>query len=342
MPNRETASEIDETAVNWAARAERGLVPEERADLDRWLDGDSRHLGAFVRAQAAWIHAERAGALGRMPEPEDGQKAEIGEEALSIRQSYSRGLSRRMVLGGSAAAASLGAAYLVGFNRDTTLESGIGEIRHIKLAGGTTLTLDTDTRVDIARSSQDRALQLVRGKLFVEVANWRNRPLAVRAEGIMLEIVEGAFGVQSLSQAPLVALVTNGKLLVEQSQGIFGQPRTVTVQENQALTMFPRDQLDPRDVRSVQAVQREQLLAWRDGMLSFGGELLSDAVRSFDRYGSTRIVVADPHLARQKITGLFKANDAKGFARAVAASFGADVRDEGGIIRLVAKNIVST
>jgi transmembrane sensor len=334
MPHRETASEIEDAAVDWAAKAERGLEPQERVELDGWLEGDSRRLGAFVRVQAAWIHAERARALGRMPEQAEAQMAQDSAEAFRIEPSQSRWVNRRMVLGVSAAAASLGGAYLTGFGRDYILESGVGEIRHIKLAGGSTLTLDTDTRVDIASSSEDRKLDLVRGKLFLEVASWQRQPLAVRAGGIVLEMLEGAFGLQSLSQAPLVALVTGGKLVVAQSHGIFGQRRTVTVDENQALTLYTRDQLTSGNVRSVQAVQREQLLAWRDGMLSFGGELLGVAVRSFDRYGPTRIVVADPSLARQKVTGLFKANDPKGFARAVAASFGAVVRDEGEIIRL--------
>src|SRR3546814_8218000 len=67
MPKREHASEIEDAATVWAAKAERGLTEPERVALDQWLEGDSRRLGAFVRAQAAWIHAERANALGEMP-----------------------------------------------------------------------------------------------------------------------------------------------------------------------------------------------------------------------------------------------------------------------------------
>jgi transmembrane sensor len=73
-------------------------------------------------------------------------------------------------------------------------------------------------------------------------------------------------------------------------------------------------------------------------MLSFSGETLATAVRAFDRYGSVRIVIADPQLAEQKITGLFKANDPKGFATAVAASFGAAVASDDDVLRIVTKN----
>jgi len=91
-------------------------------------------------------------------------------------------------------------------------------------------------------------------------------------------------------------------------------------------------------VRSINPAEVDALLAWRDGMLSFSGETLATAVRAFDRYGPIRIVIADPQLAEQEITGLFKANDPKGFATAVASSFGAAVASDGDVLRIVTKN----
>lgn len=338
MPNREQASEIDDAATIWAAKAERGLTAEDRAELDLWLEGDSRRLGAFVRAQAVWIHAERAAALGRMPEAVEAQPA----EDLPQDQPRPRTLTRRMVMGGGGAlAASVAAAYLIGFDRYRTLESGVGEIRHIALAGGTTLTLDTDTRVDVALSSNDRRLHLVQGKLFLDVTRQQELPLIVRAGDLILETSEGAFGLQSLMKTPIVALVTRGRLLASQSQGMFGQKRTITVEKDHALTLSSEAQLLASAVQPMDASQQEKFLAWRDGMLSFGGEMLAEAVRAFDRYGPARIVVVDPGLARQRITGLFKADDPKGFATAVAASFGGIVTVQGEVIRISANNLIS-
>jgi transmembrane sensor len=334
MPDREKASEIEDVATVWAAKAERGLTAEDRAELDLWLVGDSRRLGAFVRAQAAWIHAERAMALGRMPEPEDAVPAEVAPPG----ELQPRALNRRVVLGGGAAlAASVAAAYLVGFDRSRSLESGVGEIRHIALKGGTTLTLDTDTRVDVALSSDDRRLELIRGKLFLNVTSGQELPLIVRAGNLMLETAEGAFSLESIVKAPIIALVTAGRLVASQSQGMFGQKRTVTLEKDHVLSLPSDRQLLASDVRAVPAEQRDQILAWRDGMLSFGGEMLADAVRAFDRYSSTRIVVVDPELARHKVTGLFKADDPRGFAAAVAASFGGVVTSQGETIQISSK-----
>jgi transmembrane sensor len=336
MPHRERASEIDDVATAWAAKVERGLTTAEKTELDLWLEGDSRRLGAFVRAQAAWIHAERAAALGAMPETQE--PALTGdapdEEARPPR------LSRRLVLsGGGALAASVAAAYIVGVERYRTLESGIGEIRHIALNGGTTLTLDTDSRVDIALASGDRKLSLVRGRMFLDVILRQEMPFMVQVGDLLLQTAEGAFSLQSLVNSPIMALVTKGSLIVSQSHGMFGQKRTVRVGTDHAFTLASDALIRATDVRPIVAGQQEQFLAWRDGMLSFGGQMLADAVRAFDRYGPTRIVVVDPELARQKVTGLFKADDPRGFATAVAASFGAVVTSDGDVIRISAQKL---
>jgi transmembrane sensor len=191
--------------------------------------------------------------------------------------------------------------------------------------------------VDIALSSNDRKLDLIRGRMFLNVVGSQDLPLIVRAGSLVLETAEGAFGLQSLLKAPIVALVTEGRLVVSQSQGVFGSPRRVTVEKDQALALSPDERLRMSDVRPMAAAQQAQFLAWRDGMLSFGGELLAEAVRAFDRYGAARIIVVDPELARQKVTGLFKADDPKGFATAVAASFGGVVSSQGDVIRISAK-----
>jgi transmembrane sensor len=241
-----------------------------------------------------------------------------------------------MIVGGGALAASVAAAGFFVTNRSRTIESGVGEVRHLALAGGTTLVLDTDTRVDVALSSDERRLELVRGKIFLDVAR-AAAPIMVRTADLLLATTEGAFGLQNLQNAAIMALVTKGSLVASQSQGMFAAKQTVSIDQDHGLTLSPNARLEAGDVRPVTSPQRDQFLAWRDGMLSFGGETLADAVRAFDRYGTTRIMVADPALARQRITGLFKANDPKGFARAVAASFGAVVSIRGDVVQLAGK-----
>ncbi len=75
-------------------------------------------------------------------------------------------------------------------------------------------------------------------------------------------------------------------------------------------------------------------LAWREGKIAFHGERLDEAAASFARYSELRIVIDDPALARQPVTGLFAANNPAGFARAVATVFDARMREGDGALVL--------
>jgi transmembrane sensor len=343
MPDRKPASEIEDVAINWAMRTQRELTMDERSELEGWLEQDSRHLGAFVRAQAAWIYAERASALGKIPdhrELEVEAKIQANVGLAAIEEPRRRLLSRRILIGGGGAlAASVTAAYVLGFERFRSLESGVGEIRHLALRDGTTLTLDTNTRVDIALSSQDRRFELVRGKLFLDVAGTAGGLLIVKVGDLLVETIQGAFGLETFPDASMTALVTQGRLVVSQEQGYFTGRTERTLGPDQQLTLPGNGKLARGQVSSFDVAERERRLAWRSGMLSFGGEALADAVRAFARYNTTRIIVTDAHLARQRVTGLFKATDPRGFAEAVAASFGAVVSRQGEVIRIAAEKV---
>ncbi len=57
--------DIDGIAARWVMRMDRGELGEtEQRDLDAWLEADSRHRGAFIRAQAIWCDIDRVAALG--------------------------------------------------------------------------------------------------------------------------------------------------------------------------------------------------------------------------------------------------------------------------------------
>lgn len=333
MADRELARDIEDAAVDWAAKAARELTEPERKELDRWLEGDPRRLGAFVRAQAAWIHAERAAALGS----EADAAGPLGEAPAAVSRASTAPISRRALIagGGALAASAAGAAFFTSA-RYRTIESGIGEVRRLTLADGSKLTLDTDSRVRISEASGSRALELVYGKLFLAVAEAR-QPLSLLSSGLAMRMAEGAFAVEALPKMPIVALVTKGWLSISQRKAPWITKAALPLKDNTTFKLPLGAPLAEAEVRPLNSAESDQLLAWRDGMLSFSGEALGAAVREFDRYSTMRIIITDPALAQQRITGLFRADDPRGFAGAVAVSFGAGVRADGGILKIFTK-----
>src|SRR5262249_29425692 len=64
MDMNQSSQRIDAAASEWAVRLQlRVLSAEERAELDCWLEADSRHRGALLRASAAWLDVDRLAAL---------------------------------------------------------------------------------------------------------------------------------------------------------------------------------------------------------------------------------------------------------------------------------------
>jgi transmembrane sensor len=117
---------------------------------------------------------------------------------------------------------------------------------------------------------------------------------------------------------------------VELTRPSIGHP--VRISAESAVTVADRS-VAPSPVKlSRDDVMRET--AWKDGRIAFEGESLSQAAGEFARYSEVRIVIDDPSVGREEITGLFASNDPVGFARAAALSLGLKAEIGNGEVRL--------
>jgi hypothetical protein len=78
-------------------------------------------------------------------------------------------------------------------------------------------------------------------------------------------------------------------------------------------------------------------LAWRDGQIVLDGDGFGEAAAEFNRYNSRKIVIVGQGLADEKLVGWFRTNEPESFARAAAASFGAQVTVRGDAILVQAQ-----
>jgi len=86
--------------------------------------------------------------------------------------------------------------------------------------------------------------------------------------------------------------------------------------------------------RPLPPAQLQRQLAWQTGQIAFEGETLAQAAAEFARYSDTKIVIDDPALAREEITGLFKTTDPVGFAKKTAISLNLHASIGEGEVRL--------
>lgn len=295
----ETADAINLTAADWAARADRGLSEAEAADLAAWLAGDPRRAGAYMRMTAVL-----AGTEARTTAPVDAQD-----------------LNRRqwLVAGGALAASIVGGGVWFGLNRPAVYETRKGEKRVVALRDGSTITLNTATRVEVRYSKAQRRLRLVSGEALFDVAKDASRPFVVRAGAVSVRAVGTSFTVASGAREPVKVLVREGVVEVARS----GASRTQAMRLAANTRALIEDAAVPPVIARVESTEVNRELAWREGRLVFAGESLSQAAAQFARYSDTRIVVTDPVLAGSGVAGVFDANDPVGFAQAVAGSLDA-------------------
>lgn len=315
MAERETSRSIDAAAAAWVAREDRApLSPGEQKALKAWLEGDSRRAGAYLRARAVSMRSESARALGPRYDPAD----------FGGRRSFSPSRRDMLAWGGSAAAsAAVGAVAVVSLQAPRAHATERGEIRLLPMEDGSTVMLNTETLVKVKYDDRRRYVRLVEGEADFTVLADRDRPFIVEAGERRLSAVAGAFRVRKLKNGPVDILVHRGRVEVTAARGRRSSP--VVLDTNTRLTVADSAaaiEISPAPwILTPDAVTRE--LAWREGKIAFQGESLAEAAAAFARYSDTRIVIEDPDLAREPITGLFAANDPVGFGRAAASVFAA-------------------
>ncbi|HEY5759041.1 MAG TPA: FecR domain-containing protein [Steroidobacter sp.] len=308
---------ISELAARWAVRSVGTLTAAEQRELNEWLDADPRHRGAYVRARAQWFDLDRLAALHG--------PADVIDEPPHM--------SRRYWLAASVAAVTAlggGLSWLALRDESERFVAGIGELRRIPLADGSTLLLNTDTEVLVKLTAARRDVELRRGEALFEVAHDKSRPFVVRANETSVRAVGTAFAVR-LQSKQVDVTVTEG--VVELSDAATDSARSVASAASppsrpQRLSANERAVILPAAAPAVSAIPALQLsrqLAWRDGMVSFDGETLQMAANEINRHNRRLIVVDDPALAQRPLVGVFRATDVEGFAQAAAATLKARV-----------------
>lgn len=328
MSKRETSAEIDAVAAEWAVRTDHApLGPEEEAALDAWMAEDVRHFGAYARACAVLAQARRAKALGPGFDSAADAISTLPEEAPAVSR------RRALMIGGSAAAAAaVGfAGGLAWLGWGETVQTRRGEIRLVPLADGSTMTLNTASRVEIAYDDSRRLVRLIEGEALFDVAKDKARPFVVEAGHTSVRALGTSFTVRRTEGQSVKVLVREGVVAVSGPAVRAQVP--VQLPANTKAELAPAA-LEPVRTASVSPAEVTRALAWREGMLAFEDLPLEQAVAEFARYSNTRITIADPAVAQETITGLFAANNPAGFAQAAATSLGLRVDEHPGEIRL--------
>jgi transmembrane sensor len=302
MVERESAADIEADAARWVVRVDRD-GEAVRSELDAWLAGDRRRIGAYARAEAGWTRLDRVRALS--------VHAPLAQERVQPRR-------RGVVTGLGAIAAGLAAMVVGPRLLSQRYGTALGEIRRVPMADGSVAAINTSSELEVDMQPRLRAVKLERGEVWFAVAKDAHRPFVVESGPVRVRAVGTAFSVRKREGGSDV-LVTEGVVEVWAKDGKT-PPRRVSAGER-VFADNVAGVLIPPEADADLARQ----LAWRDGQIVLDGQTLAEAAAEFNRYNDRKIEIADARLADERFVGWFRTNDPEGFAEAAAATFNGKV-----------------
>jgi transmembrane sensor len=307
------AEDIYATAAEWVVRKDRAeLSVAQQAELQGWLEADPRHLGAFVRAEAAWLQLDRARALGLAP-PSTGRRRKF---AITLRAKVISALAASILL-------AVGIAF---WNPGTTYETQPSEIRKVRFEDGTVVAMNGGTELHVVMSRRGRHVHLDRGEAWFQVAHDRSRPFVVDGGGGSIRAVGTAFSVTRHGTSTELR-ITEGVVAAKAST--FGPEVPIPAGTRALLS----NGFMSTETLGVETLNRE--LAWRDFEIALAGDTLREAVAQFNRYNVRKLEIIGPGLAEARVVGWFRLDDPDAFARAVSLTLGARVVASDNRIELV-------
>ncbi len=297
---------LSREAARWLARRQSGsFSPEDQAELDRWLQADPAHAVAYARAEYAWERAERLRAV-----------------AAPMRAFERRTVGYRWAVAATLAVVMLGVLAMHFFGQSDLYATAVGERKVIVLEDGSQMTLNTASRVRVDFDDERRLVHLKRGEALFNVAHDASRPFIVKAGNTQVRAVGTAFNVRVRSQVVEIT-VTEGVVAVEEDHISAGSAAVVVPAGAVNRLVLPEDELQRR-------------VAWLDGVIELNGETLQQAVDEFNRYRTSKLVVADPAIATIRVGGRFETDEADKFVSAISTAYSIRVvEDESGAIYLL-------
>lgn len=312
-------------AAGWTARLDRGLERDEQREFDAWL-ARPENRRALDEIGALWRELESI--------------SELHGHAASPVRTRSEGRQRRTVALPLAAAAAITVAVLTGLSlpdaghlpqvaslpRPSIHETPVGAYRSVELDDGSSVVLNTGTRIRVEYSTELRNITLLSGEAYFDVAHDAARPFRVRADARAFEALGTAFSVHRMTDS-VELIVTEGRVRVDD-----GDDGTIVVAGERSLIGS-----SGLDVHGFGTSDSDAALAWRRGMLVFEDTPLGEVLDEAGRYSTTRLVLGDPALGELRVAGYFRAGDVDGLLAALRRNFAIESRGRGGEIVLTAR-----
>jgi transmembrane sensor len=321
-----------EAAAYWIVRQDRGdLSASEEREFRDWFE-DPQNAAAYARAARAadvfadddgsdpHLRALRQAALEAAPAPRRRWMFAVAASiailisgaALFLSFGWRPDVGPANVIADARPAAPVQQAQAAAPNEYVT---GVGERRVIHLSDGSTVTLNTRSRLVLAFSPDRRLVRLVQGQALFEVAHDRNRPFTVEAADRQVTALGTVFEVR-VDPGRVHVLLIEGRVVVDRAADASGSSPTIRI----APAILRPGQEYVAELGAAQQIAQVDVnrqLMWRDGFVEFDDEPLANAVAEMNRYTDRPIQLSNDGVATLRISGIFRTGNSDRFVNTV-------------------------
>lgn len=228
------------------------------------------------------------------------------------------------------------------------LKSEIGEQQTHTLPDGSTITLNTDSYLEVNYARNQRNIRLVKGEAFFEVAKDNSRPFLVFANNGVIRAVGTEFSVWVQNDYSLDIIVAEGTIELssltpktpgERASASDGRPAQIVslgmVTAGQSARL--NDQKTSIELVSDELIDLK--LSWKEGLLKFRGESLEEVIAQVSRYTQLQIGIDDdPELRALRFGGVFKSGETDVLFRTLETQFGIVAKNQNDTSVILVRN----
>jgi transmembrane sensor len=314
------------------------LDPARQFDADRLISEAGMDLGSIVALPSIAKKDLALQAGAPTAETEEAAQSDAVATTPDGACRSSAPLATRQWLRVRALAASLAAIglLLAGIQvvdglRGATYATAIGEQRSLELEDGSTVALNSRSKIRVRYSLDERGVELLEGQALFHVAKNPARPFIVRSGGTSVRAVGTEFDVNQRHDDTIVTVV-EGRVAVlidhavdPESVSLPDNTRAAAVPPGPPSLRFPGTQstgignifvsageqltVTPQHVRRASHPNIAGATAWTARQLVFESASLSEVAEEFNRYNKRQLIIQDHALETFHISGIFSSTD---------------------------------
>lgn len=305
-PKRSTSSakQTERRAQWFVMRLYSGdMTAAEESGLHRWLAEDSSHRYAYEHLLQL---RDLSGDLAI-----DADIAALTRSALRARTrtTFDRrwlGLAAAVLL--AVVTGVLSKTFLGTADDAQILETALGHQQTFVLRDGSSVTLNSGSRILVDFDPSGRRILLDFGEIFVVVANDPGRTLAIRAGDRVVTALGTKFSVH-LSGHRLEIAVAEGRVAVSDDDIRFPrQAESLARFEAEGLVLDAGSvatfEQDEQTVQEDSIGEVERLQSWRNGRVRFEDQTLMEVMSEVNRYSRVKVLIEDSTIADLRISAV--------------------------------------